>query len=71
MNDAGVCLFSDDVVSKGQRHSSCDVVAVCACQAVPPGTELPAVCPCECQTCKREWFAFGRPRIVDGKVVRG
>lgn len=51
-------------------HPSCDVVAVCGCQDVPDDVELPAVCPCECSTCKRAWWSMGRPRIVDGQIVR-
>jgi len=31
---------------------------------------LPRVCPCECQTCKRAWWADGRPIVRDGEIVR-
>lgn len=30
----------------------------------------PRVCLCECKTCKRAWFADGRPVVRNGKVVR-
>ena len=30
---------------------------------------LPMVCGCECQTCKRAWWARGRPVLKDGAIV--
>ncbi len=30
---------------------------------------LPMVCTCECHTCKRAWWAAGRPLIRDGQIV--
>ena len=32
--------------------------------------DVPRVCPCECQTCKRAWWRDGRPIVRDGKIVR-
>jgi hypothetical protein len=63
------CLFNVGEWPES-KHETCDVVAVCGCQAVPPGTKLPAVCDCECPPCKQAWWAMGRPRVVKGKVVR-
>lgn len=34
------------------------------------GVKPNAVCKCECQTCKRAWWAAGRPTLVNGEVVR-
>jgi hypothetical protein len=65
-----VCLFWGALGRGELEHVDCDVIAVCVCQGVD-ATQLPAVCPCECTTCKRAWWSMGRPRIVDGKVVRG
>lgn len=59
------------------EHDSCDVVAyvqpipggVSVCQVPQEGFTL-SVCKCECTTCKRAWWADGRPKLVNGKVVR-
>lgn len=41
-------------------HESCPVL----------GADPLSVCPCECTTCKRAWWAAGRPIIRDGAIVR-
>lgn len=56
-------------------HGDCFVVATKESikdnrPALPIKGPLPQVCPCECQTCKRAWWAYGRPIIRDGKIVR-
>ena len=40
------------------------------CPVIVTSHPLPMMCPCECQTCKRSWFAQGRPIVKDGKVIR-
>jgi len=56
-------------------HPDCPVIVRSVDQVAPHVLEqlgeLPAVCPCECKTCKRAWWADGRPRIVGGRVERG
>ena len=39
-------------------------------QAVRVPGPYPKVCPCDCQTCKRAWWADGRPMVRDCVVVR-
>ena len=56
-------------------HTDCFVVATDEsikndCPALPIKGDLPQVCPCECSTCKRAWWAAGRPMVRKGKVVR-
>lgn len=34
------------------------------------GLPTPRVCTCECATCKRAWWAAGRPRVVEVNGVR-
>ncbi len=31
--------------------------------------KLPALCECDCLTCKRAWWDMGRPTQRDGKIV--
>ena len=57
-------------------HPDCPVVVESAEQVaphvlaqLPQLPKLPAVCPCECRTCKDAWWAARRPIIRDGKVV--
>ncbi len=33
------------------------------------GCPDPSSCACECRTCKRIWFAAGRPRIVGDRLI--
>lgn len=43
-------------------HPDCDVFLRNAHEAAHPPTEpLPIKCKCECRTCKRAWWAAGRP----------
>lgn len=54
-------------------HMDCPVVVHAAhegCIGSPARTEpLPMVCACECATCKRAWWAQGRPVIRGGVIV--
>lgn len=46
------------------EHMNCDVVLrKASSSALPAGKlpELPCVCGCDCRTCKRAWWAAGRP----------
>lgn len=58
------------------KHLDCPVIvreAAQACAGKPPiPGPLPQVCPCECFTCKRAWWAAGRPILhADGSVTTG
>lgn len=54
-------------------HMDCPVVireAHEACKGAPACTaRLPMVCECECQTCKRAWWAEGRPVLRGDTIV--
>lgn len=54
-------------------HLDCPVVVRephQACKGAPARSgPLPMVCGCECHTCKREWWAQGRPVQRDGAIV--
>jgi hypothetical protein len=56
-------------------HEGCPVVFAGPQDAAryPSGmhpTTYPAICPCECVDCKREWWKAGRPLVRGGKIVR-
>jgi hypothetical protein len=52
------------------EHVDCPVILENAAEsAVAVKVDLPALCPCECRTCKRAWWAKGRPLVRDGKIV--
>lgn len=44
----------------GGDHDNCPVTV----------SALPVVCLCDCTSCKRAWFADGRPIIRNGEIVR-
>lgn len=54
-------------------HPDCPVVlhspAGSAISSALQGSPFPRVCPCECQICKRAWWAAGRPVNQDGEIV--
>ena len=53
-------------------HPDCPVVITAETGVASQATEktIPRVCRCECTVCKRAWWSQGRPKIVDGKVLR-
>ena len=60
------CLFWGLLSDGRYQHLDCGVILnEKTKQAVSTGVKihesLPQVCPCECTTCKRAWFAAGRP----------
>jgi hypothetical protein len=65
------------IVRDGGSHSDCPVVltkdmvyeSAIAAELLASGRVFPMVCPCDCKTCKRAWWAKGRPIIRDGKIV--
>lgn len=67
-------MINDICIAWGELpHPDCPVVVEDADQVAPHVLaqlpKLPAVCPCECHTCKHAWWAMGRPIIRAGKVV--
>jgi len=65
-----VCIAWGALQGYEREHFDCPVILESAVSAAVPVTvELPALCPCECRTCKRSWWAMGRPLVRDGKIV--
>lgn len=62
---------------EGNAHMDCPVVltedtvyqSAISAELLTNAKQFPMVCPCECQTCKRAWWAKGRPILKDGKIV--
>lgn len=64
-----VCIAWGD----GAPHTDCPVVLRAVDEAAVPVTvKLPAVCPCECRTCKQAWWDDDRPRVdrKTGEITR-
>ena len=57
----------------GPDHMDCPVVVTDLSQVTDQQRgkldKLPAVCDCDCTTCKRAWWSMGRPMLTDGKIV--
>lgn len=57
----------------GETHLVCDVVTTANHQRAGGAANPPPVgtwvCTCECTTCKRAWWAAGRPRTGPTAVV--
>lgn len=65
------CIAWGTLLPGLMNHDDCPVVLWRASDAaVEVVVPLPAVCPCECRTCKRAWWDDGRPRVVSGKIER-
>lgn len=73
MGENLVCAVWGPLHDRGEHHE-CPVVVNHAHEGVagsPARTEaLPMVCACECHTCKRAWWAQGRPVVRDGTIFR-
>lgn len=72
-----ICAFWGHLSKSRVVHQNCGVIVttneeLChGCTGVDFNAPVPRVCPCECQTCKRAWWAEGRPKINDaGEIVR-
>lgn len=53
-------------------HIDCPVVVRSDREVVPSMVgkqKYPAVCTCDCRTCRRAWWSMDRPTLRDGKVV--
>jgi len=69
--------YEDTCIAWGTEHPhpDCPVVLHDVAESAGgvlhiPGP-LPRVCPCECRTCRRAWWAQGRPRVMpDGSIKR-
>ncbi len=68
------CLCWGELPENQFVHPSCDVVIRSVEQisnkSVPVPKQFPAVCMCDCLTCKRSWNAQGRPVIREDGVLR-
>ena len=61
----------------GETHTDCPVIltkdsvyeSAIASELLASGRDFPMVCPCECKTCKRAWWAAGRPIHKDGTII--
>ena len=85
-DNSTTCLFWGSLSDwqRGAGHLNCDVILTkknlrgCvrnnetaeSTAQIADGKVEALVCGCECTTCKRAWFAAGRPLIKDGKIVR-
>jgi hypothetical protein len=64
-DEALTCILWGELAGLGLLiHPTCPVIE----SGDPP--RPPRVCSCECQTCKRAWWAQGRPIVRDGQIVR-
>lgn len=57
----------------GSDHMDCPVFVAHESQVTSSRRQelgkLPALCECDCLTCKRAWWDMGRPMQRDGKIV--
>jgi len=59
-------------IGPGPSHMSCDVTLTDPATSALRGNDtppVPFVCKCECTTCKRAWWAAGRPGAVRTKSL--
>lgn len=87
ISPSSICLFWGALSDwqRGAGHLDCGVILTkknlrsCTYSSetdeitmqIADGKVEAAVCECECTTCKRAWFADGRPLVgKDGKIVR-
>jgi len=68
-----VCAAWGPLAPGRAEHMDCPVVVRESHEACTgsPGRSgpLPMICECECQTCKRAWWAESRPVLRDGAIV--
>ncbi len=57
----------------GSDHMDCPVIVTTASQVTSARRaslgKLPALCECDCLTCKRAWWDMGRPTRSGDKIV--
>jgi len=64
------CIAWGPIRPERHIHLDCPVVLHSAeSSAIALEGPFPRICPCDCRTCKRAWWAQGRPILRNGKIV--